>query len=129
MNNVIEFRGPSTLDALLAVLRATLEEEGEPPECIGYVSWAISGIHHHCQLSEEIPVQESEMGGAIALKEKVNALLAELIRAHVWIWHCGGSEPYGFPGPGREKPAREANRPDRKALVFPLYKREQEIEK
>lgn len=126
MTNITELKDPASLERLLDDLGEELERQGEPPECIGYVSWAISGIHHHCKLSEVIQVQESEMGAAIALKEKVNALLAELIQAHVWIWHCGGSEGYGFSGPGRKSSAREVNRSDRKAPVFTLYKNEEE---
>lgn len=56
---------------------------------------------------------------AIALKGKVNALLAELIRAHVWIWHCGGSEDYGFPGPSRTRPAPGAVRSNTKGPFGP----------
>lgn len=128
MTNIPELKDPSSLESLLDDLGAELEKQGEPPECIGYVSWAISEIYDHCKLGEEIQVQESEIEPAITLKRKVNALLAELIRAHVWIWHCGGSEAYGFPGPGRKKAARETNRPDRKAPVFTLYKRGEEVD-
>lgn len=125
MANIKELKDPASLERLHEDMGTELQKQGEPPECIAYVSWAISGIHHHCKLSEVIQVQESELGAAIVLKEKVNALLAELIRAHVEIWHCGGSEDYGFPGPGRKSPAREAKRSDRKAPVFTLYKNEE----
>lgn len=120
----IELKPGHSLESLLGVVAAELEREGETPECIGYVSWAISAVYHSCGLGEDIQVQESEIGGAIALKEKVNTLLAELTRAHVWIWHCGGSEDYGFPGPGRKKPASEANQSDGRARVIPFYKRD-----
>ena len=125
MTNIKELKDPASLERLHEAMGTELQKQGEPPECIAYVSWAISVIHHHCKLSEVIQVQESELGAAIVLKEKVNALLAELIQAHVWIWHCGGSEDYGFPGPGRKSPAREAKRSDRKAPVFTLYKNEE----
>jgi len=124
MTNIIELNAPNSLESLLGYLEAELEREGEPPECIGYVSWALSRIYQNCQLGEDLQVKESEIDPAIALKGKVNALLAELIRAHVWVWHCGGSEDYGFPGPGRKKPAREASGSVRKASVFTLYKNE-----
>lgn len=128
MNNVVKMNRTGSLEALLAVVRKNLEREGEPAGCISYVSWAISEIYDRCKLGDGVKVQESEIEPAIALKGKVNALLAELIRAHVWIWHCGGSEDYGFPGPGRKKPARETNRPDRKAPVFTPYKRGEEVD-
>ena len=111
MTNITELKDPASLERLLDDLGTELEKHGEPSECIGYVSWAISEIYDHCKLGEVIQVQEFEVGGAIAIKGKVNTLLAELIRAHVWIWHCGGSEAYGFPGPGRTRPAPGAARP------------------
>ena len=125
----MELKPPHSLESLLEVLEAELEREGEPPECIGYVSWALSRIYQHCQLGEDVQVNESEINPAIALKRKVNALLVELIRAHVWVWHCGGSEDYGFPGPGRKKPTREASGSQRKAQVIPFYKRDCEVQK
>ena len=129
MSTTIELKPPHSLESLLEVLEAELEREGEPPECIGYVSWALSRIYQHCQLGEDLQVNESEIDPAIALKGKVNALLVELIRAHVWVWHCGGSEDYGFPGPGRKKPAREARGSETKAQVIPFYKRDCEVQK
>ncbi len=124
MSNVIELKDPASLECLLSDIDVELHKQGESPECIGYVSWAIAAIHTNCKLDEAIPVQPDGIGGAKALKHKIDALVAELISAHVWIWHCGGSVEYGFPGPERKKPAQSA----KGAGVFTLYKREPEGE-
>lgn len=142
MKNIVNLRngigsslGP-THEPLENVTRRLLTAQGEPDECIDFVARAISGIsqEHGIEIPVDLIVDHSiEMQGIIKLKAelggKLDGLIFELISAYVWIWHCGGSEDYGFPGPARKRPARETNRTDRSAQVIPFYKSDCVVQK
>ena len=129
MTNITGLKDPASLEQLLVILGEELEKLGEPPECIRYVSWALSGAYRRNRMADVIVIQESEIGLSTPLKRKVGGLWGELILAYVDLWHCGGgSLDYGDPGPGQEDPPLEANRSVKVAQVIPFYKRGEEAD-